>query len=289
MRSIKERCLSIARLSALLLSGFAAAASGQQVPDIVVDVSDIWYNKDESGWGLQLVQTGTFVFATLYIYGPDHTARWATAELRPTNSVVPEFTGTLYLNSGPPFNGPSYDPTTVAQTKSGTMTFALKDPTHGRLDYSIGTYQVTNKLVERTPLTADNYSGTYNLTLIQNDTRCSDPRANGPTQGGSIVVNIAQNETSMTQTWNYGGSPVCTFNGTYSQSGQVGTFTSGTADYSCSHPGGGSGTFTMSQMTNRPVLTAFGYPTAMFTAVIDGTNTSTGCTFKGLAAAVPRI
>jgi len=41
-----------------------------------IDLSDIWWNPYESGWGMQLVNTGTFVFATIYVYGPDGNPAW---------------------------------------------------------------------------------------------------------------------------------------------------------------------------------------------------------------------
>lgn len=33
------------------------------------DSSDLWWNPNESGWGMQLVQQGSFVFATVFICG----------------------------------------------------------------------------------------------------------------------------------------------------------------------------------------------------------------------------
>ena len=46
------------------------------------DVSDLWWNPAESGWGLQMVQESGFVFATLFIYGQDGRPTWATAEMQ---------------------------------------------------------------------------------------------------------------------------------------------------------------------------------------------------------------
>jgi hypothetical protein len=34
----------------------------------IADVGDIWWNPNESGWGLQLSQSNTTLFATLYVY-----------------------------------------------------------------------------------------------------------------------------------------------------------------------------------------------------------------------------
>ena len=34
------------------------------------DYTDIWYLPAESGWGVNMVQSDNFIFATFFIYGP---------------------------------------------------------------------------------------------------------------------------------------------------------------------------------------------------------------------------
>jgi hypothetical protein len=41
------------------------------------DQSDLWYIVAESGWGMQLVQRGNIIFATLFFYGQSSTT-WYT-------------------------------------------------------------------------------------------------------------------------------------------------------------------------------------------------------------------
>ena len=57
------------------------------------DVSDIWWNPAEDGWGMQMVNTGTFVFATVYVYGPNGTPTWFTGQLEKTGAAQTTYAG----------------------------------------------------------------------------------------------------------------------------------------------------------------------------------------------------
>ncbi len=45
----------------------AYAQKGNPKTAVTTDVSDLWWNPSESGWGMQLVQEGNFVFATVFV------------------------------------------------------------------------------------------------------------------------------------------------------------------------------------------------------------------------------
>lgn len=84
--------------------------------------TDIWWNPDESGWGLNIVQHGSgIIFATWFVYGQDG---------RPTWYVVPEgqwrtpseYRGPVYRTAGPYIGGP-FNPQLVSVTLVGSATF----------------------------------------------------------------------------------------------------------------------------------------------------------------------
>ena len=245
MRAITGRCLFIARLIAFILAGFAAIGSAGAT-SANTDVTDIWWNTAEAGWGIQLVNTGTFVFATLYIYDGNGTSRWVVASMDKTSAAAPTFTGPLYATAGPPFSGP-FDPANVVEQQVGTMTFVLTSVSTGLLTYSINGV-IVNKSLQRQPLTLDNYNGTFAGILTLTATKCTDPANNNLGTTGSLLVTTTQSGTTMSQVWNL-GSTTCTYNGAYSQLGRMGSFAS---TWSCAS--GGSGTMTMSQMTNEPSM-----------------------------------
>jgi hypothetical protein len=75
----------------LLLSTVPACAK--------VDWTDLWRDPSESGWGVNLVQSDAFMFATFFIYGPSGQPTWYTAEMtwdQPQLALV----GPLYTFTG---------------------------------------------------------------------------------------------------------------------------------------------------------------------------------------------
>jgi hypothetical protein len=138
---------------ALAFSIYAAAAgSVAQTPssqDVAAktsfstDSSDLWWNPNESGWGMQLVQQAEFIFATLFIYGADGKPTWATAQLTPIGT--PSWSGPVYVTSGPWFGG-TFNPASVTVRQAGSMTFTASSVTAGTVTYSIDGVTVTKQI-----------------------------------------------------------------------------------------------------------------------------------------------
>ena len=59
---------------ALAANAFDAFATPQHQ-----NMTDMWFNPAESGWGLNLIHQGDTLFATLFVYGPDGQPRWYVA------------------------------------------------------------------------------------------------------------------------------------------------------------------------------------------------------------------
>lgn len=220
---------------------------------------------------MQLVDTGTFVFATAFVYGTDGKPTWITGELRKTDAVPDAFTGPTYATTGSYFGGP-YNADAFHYREVGTMTFVLDSVNAGRLTYSVDGV-VVNKSVQRQPLTHDDYAGDYKAVLTETATGCSDP-------GSSIAITlpvdmrIVQNGTVMSQVWKIDTATV-TFTGTYAQVGRMGRF-----DSTWTSSLGGSGTMSMFQMTNEPY---------MFMARVSLQNNVPGCLQIGeLVGVIPR-
>ncbi len=154
------------------------------------DLSDIWWNPAQSGWGMQLVNTGTFVFATIFTYGADGKPIWITGELAAGASYT--FTGSTYINTGPYFGGP-WNNAAVTQRKVGTMTFALTSVTTGQLTYSVDGVTVSTP-VQRQSLTRDNFGGTYLGAMTYTISGCADTAKN-VTASTSGQVTIVQDDT----------------------------------------------------------------------------------------------
>lgn len=92
------------------------------------DVTDIWWNANESGWGLTLAQHGNNMFAVYYAYGADGRPTFYT--MTGGKWTTPAFfEGDLYTASGPYFGNPTFDSSRVAVTKVGTASITVCDGT----------------------------------------------------------------------------------------------------------------------------------------------------------------
>jgi len=84
-----------------------------------INYSGIWWNPDESGWGLNLIQHGSgVIFATWFVYGADGKPVWYVVP-DGTWSSVRDYIGPVYRTTGP-VPGSSFDPSKVSVTRVGT-------------------------------------------------------------------------------------------------------------------------------------------------------------------------
>jgi hypothetical protein len=227
------------------------------------DQSDLWWNASESGWGIQFVQRGSTIFATMFVYDAAGNPTFYVATMQGTNANgVTTFTGTLYTTHGSWFGAVPYNPAAFGGSPVGTMTWVKGSGEPGTLTYSVNGVNVT-KTLTRQPITNDDYTGPYTVGLHFVATACSNPAKNG-TFDGPDTMTVAQNGTAISLTLVALG---CTFSGTYSQSGQFGNV-SGT--YSCTN--GDMGTFATDHMTVAP----FGVVMR-----VSSSSTKTACQNKG--------
>lgn len=121
------------------------------------DVSDLWWNSSESGWGIQLVQQHQTVFATMYVYRSDNSTDFYVAVLDPAGPS--KWSGPVYHTSGPWFGG-AWNPASVVETVAGSMAFTLKSFYSGELTYTIGPTAVVKNLI-RLSFANDHVAGNW--------------------------------------------------------------------------------------------------------------------------------
>jgi hypothetical protein len=247
---------SVFAVSAFAMIGNASATSSG------TDFTDIWWNPLKSGMGFQMINTGTFIFATGFVYGPNGQPTWFYANLNQT--VTGSYTGNLGVATGPYFGG-AFNPNNVIRRVAGTMTFVPTSVSAGQLSYSIdGVF--ANESVERQPLTLDDYNGTYLAVVTQTSTGCLNPANNGSATDVA-AVKISQIGQSMAIVTTNPKNVSCTSVGTYSQLGRSGTFQS---TYTCTD--GDSGNAGVFEMNNRY---------HQFNARTTFVSSPTGCTIQG--------
>jgi len=232
----------------LLLPSAAPAATS-----FSTDASDLWWNPDESGWGLNLVQQGNLIFATLYVYGADGRARWFVASDMQAQQVAADrpynFTGTLYETTGPVFSGP-FNPGAVTRRAVGNVAFEYTPPATGSLTYTIDGTAVT-KRVQRQTWRANDLAGTYRGYRITRPVDC--PAAPNFVTTRQADLTITQIGTSITMT-QQDNLPNCTYTGTYSQDGHLGSVT---GTFSCTDNSSGPFSLTGIEVGVRGYLGRF--------------------------------
>ncbi len=213
------------RAACVALAASFFLASPVQSTSVTTDQSDLWWIPSEAGWGMQLVQRGSIIFATLFVYGPSSAPTWYTATLDATSNLT--WTGDLYAATGPYFETLPFNPASVVLTKVGTMTWTAQTVDTGTLDYVVNGVDVTKDLTRQT-LVVDNYGGNYLGAFHMTTIDCTNPSSNGAVDLPSATFTVTQSGDSISIVL-YALTTI-TISGTLSQSGQfgavIGTYTS---------------------------------------------------------------
>lgn len=182
------------------------------------DHTDLWWNPAEDGWGVNVIQQGDTLFATLFVYAPSGAASWyvasgATFTGRQAGALV--FSGKLYQTTGPWFGG-AFNPAAVAVREVGTATFAFSTPVAGTLSYSVDGVTV-NKDITRQTWRINDLTGDYIGATIATQFGCA---TDGEVEELAIF-NVAHSGAAITIT-TFQGSGSCTYQGAYQQAGRMG-------------------------------------------------------------------
>jgi hypothetical protein len=97
---------------------------------------DIWWAapaESETGWGVNLTQQGSTIFATWFTYDVNGNPLWLSATLQP--SAPNTFSGTLDRTTGPAFNAVPFG--AVQHYPVGTATFSFSNGNAGTFAYSV--------------------------------------------------------------------------------------------------------------------------------------------------------
>jgi hypothetical protein len=214
----------------------AAALSGAPKLEGVGWRNGMWFNPNESGWGLNVIEQGDTIFATLYVYDSRGNPRWYVASQLTQSGATADGTainsGPLYEVIGPYFGGSSFNPSNVARRQVGNMSFQVRSPGSAVVTYTVDAFTVT-KNVTQLAFRRNDASGTY-IGQITDPSVGHDP----------VVVTIADkgNTIAMRIQGMFGGT--CDYNG---QSEQVGDVINASGSLGCG--GGSTATFVMRNLT----------------------------------------
>ena len=236
-----DRLLQVAVLSMALAIGSARASTS------ISEITDMWWNPGESGWGVNVILQRDVAFLTFFVYDKSGNPVWYTSATKlSTAGGNAVWTGTLYATTGPWFGGP-FSAGNVGVRPAGTVTFAIAALNEATLTYSVDGVTVV-KNVERQTWTNEDYTGEYLGGYSVVNTNCNPAARNGVEEvGGSLSV--SQNGSAITLTATTADA-TCTYNGTYVQTGKLGQVT---GNYSCNN--GVQGAFDLAEML--PTISGF--------------------------------
>jgi serine protease len=153
----------------MLDAGAAVLAASQGT---AANFQGLWWNTQESGWGINFAHQGDTLFATWYTYNALGKPWWLIAVLRKSTEGV--YSGPVSTVTGPPFNAvpfpPEGSPGGAIETVVGTMTGTFSDASHGTLAYTVNGTSQTKSIVplEFGPRPVCTWGAQPNLALATN-------------------------------------------------------------------------------------------------------------------------
>jgi len=211
------------------------------------NLSDTWWNPQESGSGLQLVQQGETAFVTLYTYGSNNEPLWFVAPDAHIFAIsgsngLPSFRGTLYRARGTAFSD-AYKPGDTQVIPVGEIFLTATADNALEVEYTVNNVTVTKSLVRQTlsmPSGGPFFAGTFTLRQSQSD---------GGTPFGTREYNadfllFVDGDNTAVLRVSDAVNGLCQYSGPYTQAGRYGAFA---GSYSCES--GESGTFSVKALS----------------------------------------
>jgi hypothetical protein len=210
---------SLLRAARALLLSVAAIVTFNAAAALPPNYSDLWWNQDEPGWGVNISQQADTLFATFFVYGTGGQAVWYSVTLTyqstSANGVV-TYGGTLYQTSGSP-QGTPYDPALLRYRQVGDATIEFGDDAHGLLRYTADGVLVVRSIARQTFATISP-EGTYLGATTDVTFNCKTPSRNGivTADPGPLRITLVDGFATIY-------APTCFYEGNYVQQGQVGS------------------------------------------------------------------
>ena len=190
------------------------------------DYTDNWYaGPAEAGWGVNFTQTDNFIFATLFIYGPEQPRgqpTWYTAQM--TWDGQSQFVGGLYRTEGTYFANP-WNPANSTNVQVGVASFtpSTQNNYEGTFSYTVNGVGTITKAVTRLTLTPILLAGNYVGGQSGSYSGCTAPASNRTYQD-FFTAQVTQAGTTVTMQFTYTGGQnplTCTLSGQTIQNGSI--------------------------------------------------------------------
>jgi hypothetical protein len=115
---------------------------------VASNYQDLWWNRNESGWGVNITHQSNTLFATLFTYDSSGQPMWLVMS-NGTMTTPGNYSGALHRTTGPAFNAVPFTPIGPSNyTQVGTMSFSFTNGNTGTMMYTVNGVPVT-KQIER--------------------------------------------------------------------------------------------------------------------------------------------
>lgn len=234
MTNILRKCMAL--LLALFVCTTGRAAT----------LTDLWYNPEESGWGLNVVQQDEVAFITLFVYGADGAPTWYFAPDARLVSIggasgLPRFSGALYRSRGPWHGGP-FDASRVEVTPAGRIAVEALTSDRMRVQYDADGVSVQRDTVRQTwrlPPIGLFYLASFSLRQLH-----ADGSLFGVVESRAEVIFFVQDGAGFLRAEDDLGRR-CDYHGPYTQAGHLGSMAGA---FTCDGAEALSGTFELTDI-----------------------------------------
>ena len=111
---------------------------------------DLWWNPNESGWGINVSHQSDIIFASLFTYDAAGKGMWlflSRGDKIASTTSTTSFAGPIYRAAGPNFDAVPFTAITAANlTQVGNMRFDFTDGNTGTLTYDVNGVSVTKNI-----------------------------------------------------------------------------------------------------------------------------------------------
>ena len=112
---------------------------------------DLWWNPNESGWGINLTHQSDIIFATLFTYDAAGKGMWLILSRGEKIAGTQNFAGAIYRTTGPNFDAVPFTPIGPSNlTLVGNMRLEFADGNTARLIYDVNGAAVTKNIQRQT-------------------------------------------------------------------------------------------------------------------------------------------
>jgi hypothetical protein len=112
---------------------------------------DLWWNPNESGWGINLTHQSDIIFATLFTYDAAGKGMWLILSRGDRIAGTQNFAGAIFRTTGPNFDAVPFTPIGPSNlTQVGNMRLEFANGNTARLIYDVNGASVTKNIERQT-------------------------------------------------------------------------------------------------------------------------------------------